>query len=85
MTACAAGGTLLPPALGAISNAGVGGDVGGAGATSATVPTTPIWTVAAGRRRAGNNFYGEDVQLNVTSTIASGITTRAVIVYLVPG
>ena len=86
-TACAGTGTLLGPASPTVSNAGVGGDVGGAGASSSTFPTTgAVFTVAAGVPATGTNFYGEDLQLNIP-TAAPSVTaaTHAVIVYFVPG
>jgi len=88
MTACAAG-TMLLPTSGTIANAGVGGQVAlnqtGVGASSTVVPTTPIFTVAAGAPASGTNYFGEDVQLNIPSTAPStplGVTD-AIIVYFV--
>jgi hypothetical protein len=87
MTACAGAGKLVAPGSAVISNAGVGGDVGGAGATSTTTPAAgAIFTVAAGAPATGTNFYGEDVQLNIPSSAASVTNAaHAIIVYFVPG
>jgi len=86
-TACAGSGTLLGPASGTVTNPGVGGDVGSAGSATATgLPTTAVWTVAAGTPATGTNFYGEDVQLDIP-TAAPSVTNaaHAIIVYFVPG
>lgn len=84
---CAGAGTLLGPASGTVSNPGVGGDVGGAGATASTTPTAgAFFTVAAGTPATGTNFYGEDVQLNIPSTAPSVTNAaHAIILYFVPG
>ena len=87
LTGCAGSGILVGPGTATISNAGTGGDVGGAGASSTTVPTTgAIFTVAAGTPASGTNFYGEDIQLNVPPTAPSvTAAAHAIIIYFVPG
>lgn len=84
-TACAAG-TLMGPAQSAVTSPGVYGDVALTGIEgAATLPTTPVYSVASGVPAAGTNYFGEDVQLNVSATAPSGAATGGVILYFVPG
>lgn len=86
-TACAGSGTLLGPATGVVSNAGVGGDVNsGTNATATGLPGSTLYSVAAGVPATGTNFFGEDVQLNIPSSAPSVTNAaHAIIVYFVPG
>jgi len=84
---CLAYGIELGTASGTVTNAGVGGDVGGAGASATVTPTSnAIYAVPSGTVYTGTVFFGEDVQLNVPQG-APGVTsaTHAIIVYFVPG
>jgi hypothetical protein len=84
---CLGYGIQLGNASGTVTNAGNGGDVGGAGASATVTPTSnSIYAVPAGTVYTGTVFFGEDVQLNVPIG-APGVTgaTHAIIVYFVPG
>jgi len=87
MTACAGAGILVGPASGTVTNPGVGGDVGGAGANASVVPSSgTVYSVTAGAPATGTNFFGQDVQLNIPSSAPSiANAAHAVIVYFVPG
>ena len=92
LTACAGTGQVLAVAPGAVVNPGVGGDVAlttapPTGAYTLTTPTaTTIFGAAAiiPASTTTTYFLGEDVQLNIPSSAASGTFTQAVIVYFLP-
>jgi len=94
LTACGTGGTLLPPAPGAVTNADVGGPAAlltapptGAYVASGVGSLTALWTYGSiynGGSVADTAYYGEDVQLNVSANAPSGAgQSHAIILYFV--
>lgn len=94
LTGCATGGTLLPPAPAAVTNA----DTAGAAALLTAPPTgayvasgqgalTALWTyntIYTGGTVTDTGFFGEDVQLNVSTNAPSGTNqSHAIILYFV--
>jgi len=92
LTGCAGSGIVLGPAPGATSPTATGGDVGLActGTTGSCTTSTPTATSIFGgaaivpASTTTTYFLGEDVQLNIPSSAASGSFTDAVIVYFIP-
>jgi hypothetical protein len=90
LTACATGGILIGPAPAAVTNPGTGGDAAlltappaGAYVASGALPATALFTYST--KTGGTIFYGEDVQLNLSSDAPSGTAiTHALIIYFVP-
>jgi hypothetical protein len=94
LTACGTGGTLLPPAPGAVTNAGAGGPAAlltapptGAYVASGVGSLTALWTygsIYTGGTVTDTGFFGEDVQLNVSANAPSGAGQfHAIILYFV--
>jgi len=93
LTACAGSGVVLGNAPGAVTNAATGGDVAltppgpTTGAYTTSTPTaTAVFGVAAivPASTTTTYFLGEDVQLNIPYTAASGTFTHAIILYFLP-
>jgi len=92
LTACAGSGIVLGPAPGAVVNPATGGDVAlttnpPTGSYTLTAPTaTSIFGASAivPASTTTTYFLGEDVQLNIPPTAASGTFKDAVIVYFLP-
>jgi hypothetical protein len=92
LTSCAGTGQVLGVAPGAVVNPGVGGDeaLTTAPPTGAYTLSTPVATSIFGAAAiipattTTTYFLGEDVQLNIPTSAASGTFAHAVIVYFLP-